>query len=74
MKHVLLCMFALFALLVSSGCMKMGPDFHRPDTGIHIPTTFQYAPTEAVTPLPEDRWWEVFNDPVLNEIVEEATQ
>ncbi len=52
--------------------MKMGPDFHRPDTGIHIPTTFQYAPTEAVTPLPEDRWWEVFNDPVLNEIVEEA--
>jgi multidrug efflux system outer membrane protein len=71
-KHILLYVSVILALFVSSGCMKVGPDFHRPDTGIRIPTTYQYAPAAPVTLQPQERWWEVFNDPELNQIVTEA--
>lgn len=62
----------LAALLLLSGCVKMGPDFHRPDIGIHAPQSYRHAPGDAVVPRPEDRWWKVFNDPELDRLVEEA--
>ena len=62
----------LSALLVSSSCMKLGPDYHRPDTGIQVPPSYQYDPTETARLQPEDRWWEVFGDPELNTLVEEV--
>ena len=63
---------ALAALLGLSSCMKLGPDYHRPDTGIQMPQTYQHGPSESATLEPEDRWWEVFGDPELNRLVEEA--
>ena len=73
MKHMPCHMFVtLAALLVSSGCMKVGPDYQRPDIGIQVPGTYQHAQAEAVTPQLEDRWWQVFNDPELNRLVEEV--
>jgi multidrug efflux system outer membrane protein len=63
---------SLAALLVSNGCMKVGPDYQRPDTGIQMPEYYQHVPTGAVTPKPEDRWWQVFSDPKLNQLVEEV--
>jgi multidrug efflux system outer membrane protein len=58
--------------LILAGCFKMGPDYRRPDTGIHIPDAYQYTPTELLMPEPEDQWWRVFNDPELNQLVEEV--
>lgn len=52
--------------------MKMGPDFQRPDTGIHMPGTYQHVSADRVSLQPEDRWWTVFNDPELNRLVEEV--
>ena len=52
--------------------MKVGPDYQRPDTGIQMPESYQHALTETVTPLPEDRWWQVFSDPKLSQLVEEV--
>lgn len=52
--------------------MKLGPDYHRPDTGIQVPPSYQYDPTETARLQPEDRWWEVFGDPELNTLVEEV--
>lgn len=73
MKHALLCLsIALAALLVSSGCMKLGPDYHRPDTGIQTPGTYQHAPTETAAPEPQDPWWEAFGKSELNQLVEEV--
>ena len=63
---------ALAALLVSNGCMKVGPHYQRPDMGIQTPESYQHGPTETVIPLPEDRWWQVFSDPELNQLVEEV--
>ena len=68
------CLLAVFltALALSSGCTRMGPDYRRPETGIEMPESYQVAPgLEAALP-PQDRWWEVFGDPELNGLVEEA--
>ena len=65
------CMILAFSLILA-GCFKMGPDYRRPDTGIHIPDAYQYTPTELLMPEPEDQWWRVFNDPELNQLVEEV--
>jgi len=50
----------------------MGPDYRRPDTGIQIPDAYQYTPTELLMPAPDDQWWRVFNDPELNQLVEQV--
>jgi multidrug efflux system outer membrane protein len=55
-----------------SGCFKMGPDYHRPDVGFQVPADYQYTPTELVMPAPDDQWWRVFNDPELNQLVEQV--
>jgi len=61
-----------FVCLWAAGCIKMGPDFKRPDIGVKEPPSFQYDPGEAAAAQTEDRWWEVFGDPVLNQLVEEV--
>lgn len=52
--------------------MRVGPDYHRPDTGIQMPASYQHGPKNMVTPESEDRWWEVFEKPELNQLVEDV--
>lgn len=52
--------------------MKMGPDFHQPDTGIQVPDTYEQASKESGKSPFEDKWWHVFGDTDLNLLVEEA--
>ena len=68
---------ALFGLLaafclLTVGCMKMGPDFKKPELQMDQPETFQYRPKKATLVVPEDRWWEVFGDPEINGLVEKV--
>ena len=63
---------ALAIFPVFNGCMKMGPDFRRPDIGIQTPGSYQYAPNDLKTPWPEEEWWRVFHNPELNRLGEEA--
>ena len=37
-----------------------------------VPAQYQYAPSELIMPEPDDQWWRVFNDPELNQLVEEV--
>ncbi len=62
----------LFAFLLFEGCLKMGPDFHSPDTGIQIPDTYQHGPHDNMEFTSNDKWWNVFNNPELNRAVEDA--
>ncbi len=68
---VLCGLLAAFCLL-TVGCMKMGPDFKKPDLQLAQPETFQYRPKKATLVVPEDRWWEVFGDPEINGLVEKV--
>lgn len=60
--------FILFFILLITGC-AVGPDYRRPD--IQTPTQWRFEDQEART-LINARWWEQFNDPVLNGLIETA--
>ena len=62
----------LLAAILATGCTKVGPDFERPEADVTAEwATFE---SERIKPeLPEDtEWWRVFNDPVLDELIETA--
>jgi outer membrane protein, multidrug efflux system len=60
--------FLLAPLLFLSGCM-VGPDYHSPT--IDFPNEFRFEPSEMRGDLSQ-KWWMDFNDPILNDLVEEA--
>lgn len=73
MKHALLCLTgALWLGLISSGCMRLGPDYQRPGIGVLEPRAYQHATGEPSILVSEDQWWHVFNDPALDRLVDEA--
>lgn len=63
-------------ILTLVGCTTVGPDFVPPDDSwLQTLETSVYG--EAVTLVPESdeadaQWWRQFDDPVLNELIEEA--
>src|SRR5687768_2180055 len=57
---------AWLAAALLAGC-TVGPNYTRPE--VDLPADYGIAP--AATPAPQ-RWWTVFNDPVLEQLVEEA--
>ncbi|MBC8431088.1 MAG: efflux transporter outer membrane subunit [Desulfobacterales bacterium] len=56
---------ALVIIVPLTGCM-MGPNFQKPD--VETPYNFRFAESEpeAAANL---KWWELFNDPVLNSLI-----
>jgi NodT family efflux transporter outer membrane factor (OMF) lipoprotein len=64
-----------------SACSAVGPDFAKPGVAAPEDWSSWRGGDEALrahvalntTPLPE-RWWESFNDPVLNQLAQEAQQ
>ena len=62
----------LTVALILGGCINLGPDYHRPDIGVQVPTSYQYGPMEKTIVEPEDQWWRVFNNPELNQLAEQA--
>jgi NodT family efflux transporter outer membrane factor (OMF) lipoprotein len=63
---------AFIAIVFTAGCM-VGPTYHRPP--IAGTPVFKEAPPEGwknAEPnegLPRGRWWEIYNDPQLNDLV-----
>lgn len=54
-----------------SAC-AVGPDYQRPT--VDIPTTFQQAAKESKSDAANTAWWTQFNDPILDQYVQEAMQ
>src|SRR5258708_7374766 len=54
------------ATMLLAGC-TVGPDFKRPE--VELPK--EYGVAQAPLP-PAERWWSLFNDPVLERLVDEA--
>jgi multidrug efflux system outer membrane protein len=74
MKHWVSVLSLILILLTGlGGCINLGPDYHQPDLNIQIPESFQNDPAEQTAgQLDEDRWWHVFGDTELNQLVEEV--
>lgn len=62
--------FALLFIVALSGCM-VGPNYNRPD--VDMPETWRFEEKE-VKDIVNTQWWEQFQDPVLNELINIALQ
>jgi NodT family efflux transporter outer membrane factor (OMF) lipoprotein len=66
----LLCLFILFPI----SCTTLGPDFKTPDA----PISEEWSGSKDLIVNNEtsdySQWWEVFNDPTLNNLIDKAAQ
>jgi multidrug efflux system outer membrane protein len=60
----------LLAAVVLGGC-KLGPDYVQPPVLVHETYREAVPPGESIANLP---WWELFSDPVLRDLVQEALE
>ena len=71
MKHRAFSLFMALSVSVAlAGCMKIGPDFAKPDMGPQVRASYQHVISGADTGQIADRWWTAFNDPELDRLVE----
>ncbi|EFK06092.1 efflux transporter, outer membrane factor lipoprotein, NodT family [delta proteobacterium NaphS2] len=68
-------LFLWVVMAILSGCAMIGPNFNPPEA----PLAPKWQETEGAytrsdTKAYDSRWWEVFNDPVLNKLIELAYQ
>ncbi|HXJ32825.1 MAG TPA: efflux transporter outer membrane subunit [Candidatus Eisenbacteria bacterium] len=63
---------SVLATIVMAGC-AVGPNYKRPSIDAPEVTRGQIGPSEAAS-LADLPWWEVFQDPVLQELVGEAVR
>ena len=60
----------LLAALTTSGCVSLAPRSTAPEIAAGIPS--QFAKLDAEGDYQPARWWESFEDPVLNALLDEA--
>jgi len=64
----------LLGLLVLTGCRTVGPDFEKPDVPVAdnwLEADNTHVDTSSTT---YQDWWEVFEDPVLSKLIDNAYQ
>ncbi len=78
--HVAVLIAAGLAVVIISGCM-VGPEYHPPKPTVVPPAWEGVSKISSNQPYvataqPADltQWWRQFNDPILNELVEEAVK
>ncbi len=59
-------------MLFLAGCAKVGPDYVRPETAV-LPNWIEAQDTRLSNePADYRAWWQVFNDPVLDRLIDTA--
>src|SRR5260370_42355734 len=64
----------LSVVVVEAGCM-MGPNYKRPT--VSVPTGYRSAMPDqpaAAASLGNEEWWDVYQDPVLEDLIHTALQ
>ncbi len=68
MKRLALALFII--CLASVGCMRLGPDYERPETGIRVPGEYLESGKVGTSQyVSKNKWWEEFGDSRLNQVV-----
>ncbi len=62
----------LAALFLSAGCLKVGPDYSRPELDKSTPIGYQHASAWDGKYKGQDKWWLELGDERLNALVDEA--
>ena len=70
-KNVLI---SFWVLTVLAGCQTLGPDFSRPEVAIENDWASDEKSLLSLEAAEFKEWWTVFNDPLLNELINSAYQ
>ena len=70
--RVFYCALALTTYFFLYGCINLGPDYERPDLGIEVPESYELGPADEQSLEVEDRWWKIYKDRELNQLVDDA--
>ncbi len=65
-------LFALPGVFVLAGCTTLGPDYERPDAPVEAEWADIDQELLSNQPAEHPEWWTVFNDPVLDELIQTA--
>jgi NodT family efflux transporter outer membrane factor (OMF) lipoprotein len=67
------CRYVLAFLLLASGCMKVGPNFVKPEANVNA-NWLEAGQYKQISTKPDDyrNWWGSFNDPVLDSLIQKA--
>ncbi len=69
------CLSGLIALaLLGTACTTVGPDYKKPSAEVERQWLEVSDPKITSEALVDPKWWSVFNDPVLNELIESARE
>lgn len=60
------------SLAVLAGCAPVGPDFQRPQ--VEMPADWSISGNLTTSPIEQPQWWLIFEDPLLNQLIELAWQ
>jgi len=64
--------------VVIQGCISVGPDYKRPESGDIVPTDFSVGSfteeQEQIASPISSTWWELYQDPILNDLVAKALE
>ena len=64
----------VIAIFLTTGCTMVGPDFVKPEAPVETEWWESRDPEIKTAPSDYKAWWSVFNDPVLDSLVEAAYQ
>jgi len=67
--------FLLLAIAVSLAGCAVGPNYKRPT--VNVPTDYRDSmtgETAAASSLGNEKWWDVYQDPVLTQLIHTALQ
>jgi NodT family efflux transporter outer membrane factor (OMF) lipoprotein len=63
---------ALLIFLILAGCIKVGPDYTRPEVAV-LPNWLEAGDNRVNNGVTDYRnWWGAFNDPLLNRLIDRA--
>jgi NodT family efflux transporter outer membrane factor (OMF) lipoprotein len=67
-------LWVILVVFILSGCAAVGPDYEQPDSP--IPDSWEMTQDTGLKATEYEliEWWEVFNDPTLNQLVDIAHQ
>jgi len=72
-KHLCSSVFICGSALFLSAC-AVGPNYTKPD--VEVPATYKelegWKIAEPKDAVPKGKWWEIFNDPILNGLAEQV--
>ena len=71
LKQLIVSSVVLPSMLLGA-CQMMGPDYFRPKQA--LPENYQEAQSTADAEAVNNRWWTIYNDDVLNDLVEKASK